>query len=165
MIRLILLLILNSLWPAPLRWEIKNDAYGEHKKHPNYDWERRTVLCALTGVLASCALTWIEHHDWQWTLWNAVKYSLCSAAIFIAVFPYAINYIHLKNHVTRAKTTKGYLEYQFLTRKEIIHHVLTHLSDSAVPDKYEWYRRLGPIGRLIAYDLLLIASVWLWMVV
>ena len=162
MIHLILFLIIIILWPSPLRWEIKNDAYGERKKHPNYDWQRRTVLCILAGLANAVFLNIIYEYGWWWVIWNAVRYSVCTAGIFIAIFPYAINYVQLKNHVTRANTSSGYLEYQFLQIREIITHILTHLSDTAIPDKYDWYRKLGPALRLAGYGIILIVSITIW---
>lgn len=42
-------------------------------------------------------------------------------------------------------------------------YVLNHLSDSAIPDKWQWWRSLGPYGRLAVYLVCFVLSI-LWFI-
>ena len=158
-----LLFLLNI---TPLYWEIKNDTNGD--EHPNYDWERRMFLCSLVGVISAISIHWFS--PWWEFLLFAVKYSVCCAGIFSAIFPYWVNYVHLKKGIVviskdvSTKAYKGIIRYHFesLTKKEIFIHVVSHLSDSAIPDKWKFWRKIGWVGRLIVYAFILTCSSILW---
>ena len=143
----------------PTWFEVYRDQDGD--VHPNYDWKFRGLLCILSGVLV--AIIMHKNSDWLAESLVILKYILSSILIFTSVFPYWINFVHLKNGVTTFEGIPKSHRYDFkyLNHYEVIDHVLKHLSNTAWPDKEKWYRDFGWGGRLIVYVLILCVSIYL----
>ena len=143
----------------PTWFEVYRDRNGDI--HPNYDWKFRGLTCIIAGFLAPYGVH--DYTGWESYVLTSIKYTTISIMLFTSIFPYWINFVHLKNNVTRfAGVTKSHrYDFKFLTYSEILKHVLTHLSDTAWPDKEQWYRSLRWIGRLIIYGLILCVSIYL----
>jgi hypothetical protein len=93
------------------------------------------------------------------------KYSIVSASLYASIFPYWINYVHLKNRITGIQRyLRVYVTYPHSKRKEIFMHVVSHLSNFAWPDKTWWWRKLGWKGRLIVNAIILIGGLTLFFI-
>lgn len=103
-------------------------------------------------------------------LWG--KYSIVSASFYASTFPSWINLVHLKNGVTMARVNRSdwgnvmvyrtYRGYSEIDRKELLMHIVSHLSKTAWPDKIWWWRAIGWKGRLIVNSLILIGGLYLY---
>jgi len=101
------------------------------------------------------------HSDHFSFIFNLVRFSTSSAFLFAAFFPYWINFVHLKNGVTHYRGINYKFPYKYLKLHEVLDHIVTHLSDSAWPDKEKWWRAFGWFGRSIVYLVFLFVGVWL----
>lgn len=152
---------ITLLFPMP------TEGYRDRKgdAHPNSDWITRGIFCCISGLLVS--FLWNQRTDL--IIMDAIRFSFVSSLLFAALFPYYINWVHLKNKVTSYKTYrinngKSWVytyPYGTLTKKEIFDHVVGHLSDTAWPDKTWWWRRLGWKGRMIINSIILCIAIWL----
>lgn len=164
---------------APTIFEIIRDRHGD--AHPNSDWKLRTTFCIISGGVFTLVMlpsdTTLNH-----ALLNFIRFIVVSGCLFTGIFNYWINYVHLKNGVTEAKvkiknslfnspmtgTSKplmfidGVADYFECSKKEVLIHVLSHLSDSAWPDKTWWWRAIGWQGRLIVNTVILIGGLYLY---
>lgn len=140
----------------PTWFEGYRDRNGD--AHPNNDWKLRGIICLISGIVATIILPKSE-----WMILDFLRYSTSSILLFTSVFPYWINFIHLKNGVTRYNGIPKTHIYNFknLNSNEVLDHVVKHLSDTAWPDKEKWYRAFGWGGRLIAYLLILCVAILL----
>lgn len=155
----LLIIFISSLFPT---WnEAYRDRHGD--AHPNSDWKVRGVQCLITGLLSALILVNQDFRmaitSWQFYI-NWVKFTISSALTFAALFPYYINFIHLKNGVTTYSHPNGkYYMFGFLSRKEKFDHIVNHLSKSAWPDKTVWWRRLGWKWRMVISAVFLISAI------
>lgn len=105
---------------------------------------------------------------------QVTTYYVTSAAIYASIFPYWINWVHLKNGVTEARVNiivsnspmfiRGVADYFECSKKDVLMHVLSHLSNSAWPDKTWWWRAIGWQGRLLVNVIILSAALYLYFV-
>lgn len=146
---------------TPTWFEGIRDRKGD--SHPNSDWKLRGLLCFITAALSA-----FFFRDNFWI--DTIKYTVSSALLFAALFPYYINWIHLKNGVTTYKVVKTwddgrvvpmYYKYNLLERKEIFDHIVNHMSDKAWPDKLVWWRQIGWKWRMVINTTFLIAAILL----
>jgi len=139
----------------PTLFEVYRDKYGD--VHPNYDWRIRGITCFIVACIISFLM-----YDTNYIL-NLIRFTTAATFLFAALFPYWINYIHLKNNVTTyAGIPKSHrYGFRYLTMPEILNHVVKHLSDRAWPDKEKWWRSFGWGGRAIVYLVFLFVGVWL----
>lgn len=145
--------LLSLLFPSA--FEVRRDRNGD--AHPNSDWKLRGLLCVITGALVAFI------HDGNFII-NTIRYTATSICFFASVFPYWINYIHLKNKVTTYCHDHIYIQFEKLTRKEIIYHVSNHLSLTAWPDRVVWWRQLGGRVRSIINCIILITGLIIYFI-
>lgn len=151
----LIIIFLSLLFPAAI--EVALDRDGDH--HPNNDWKLRGMLCMIVGL--TLCIIYSEHQFDLFTI-DFLRYTLMSGLVFTAVFPYWINWVHLKRKITVYTYKKAFIPYALLTKKEVIHHVMNHLSDTAWPDKIWIWRLIGPYGRLIFNILLLGLTIFIY---
>lgn len=164
--------LLVLFFPTALKvWRDRNGV-----KHPDPTFLFLIALMIGMGWVKWAMDVWgtcpCPDHLKQILLW--VKYSIVSWCLYTAIFPYWINYVHLKNGVTEARVkimsvgskllVDGVAEYLECTRKEVFLHVVSHLSKSAWPDKTWWWRALGWRGRMIVNTLILIGGLILYFI-
>lgn len=151
--------LLILFFPTALKvWRDRNGV-----KHPDNWFVLFIALMAAMGILVLL----IKPVD---NLLGLGKYSIVSWCLYASIFPYWINYVHLKNGVTDArvlvdlgyKKVYGMSEYFECSKKEVFLHVVSHLSRTAWPDKTWWWRALGWNGRLIVNALILIGGLILF---
>jgi len=139
MIKIILSLFFLKL---PTWFEVYRDRKGD--AHPNSDWKLRGITCLLVGATASII---INHLTWG----SFACYTIASVCFFTGIFPYWINYVHLRNGVTHLKyksNTHTLIPFSLATKKEVFDHVVNHLSTKAWPDKEPFWINLGWKNRL-----------------
>lgn len=154
---------------APTIFEIIRDRHGD--AHPNSDWKFRANLCIGAGLFV--ALIHNEPIYWPYLI-SLIRYSFIAGLLFAAIFPYWINWVHLKNGVTEVRVkipsvggkliVDGFAEYFECSKKEVFMHVVSHLSKSAWPDKTWWWRAIGWQGRLLVNVIILSAALYLYFV-
>lgn len=145
----ILIILLCPTWI-----ETRKDRKGN--KHPNHDWVYTLIFCIVTGCLVSFSIHQLD-------IEFMVRYSVASGFLFWAVFSYWNNLVELKNGTTTyAKIPKLHIySYRLLTWKEVLDHVVNHLSGTAWPDKTKWWRAIGWFGRLVVYLVFLTVAILL----
>lgn len=141
----------------PTMVEVTRDRKGD--SHPNADWKFRALLCACAGIIVS--ITFNKPTNYVTFISSSTVYAIASGLLFSSLFPYWINFVHLKNGVTRYLHKGIYVPYNWMLKKEVIKHVLQHLSDTAWPDKTEWWRKAGAGGRLVIYVILYLTALML----
>lgn len=164
----ILFVILLLILPAWM--EVYRDRKGD--SHPNNDWQLRTFFCLISGVFSALLLPLSTY------LIDLARYVAISGLWFSVIFPYWINYVHLKNGVTSyhkllekrytgmgiefiSRRTGG-LQWSTMTSEEKFDHIVNHMSDTAWPDRIVWWRQLGWKCRAIVNAVLLCISIIIW---
>lgn len=140
------LLVSILLLIIPTWYEVFRDRHGD--AHPNSDWKLRGFMCLVCGALVG-----MIHGD---LVFGTIKYTLSAIFLFAALFPYWINFVHLKNGVTSYMIPA---RYDLLNVDEILEHVKNHLSKTAWPDKTWWWIKLGANGRFIVYLVFFILAI------
>lgn len=159
--------LLILFFPTALKvWRDRNGV-----KHPDPTFILLVCLMMACGNFVWVIMNWDGWtHDYiQWII-QASRYVIVSAAFYASIFPYLVNYVHLKNGVTEARIkikslvvpTYVVAEYLECTKKEVFIHIVSHLSKTAWPDKTWWWRALGWNGRLIVNALILIGGLILF---
>lgn len=107
----------------PLGYAIWEDRKGD--KHPNHDW----VIIGIIMVVVSFIAAFI---DGRFNIWfNWFRSFMLSFGIYAALFDYGVSFMYLISKKVERKVNP-----------------LTHLSDTAWPDRTPWWRALGWGGRL-----------------
>lgn len=154
----VLIIFIGLLFPT---WfEKRRDRNGD--AHPNNDWKFRGLLCILAGATLALVYESRPFDFWQF-LFDFNRFTIASILFFSSIFPYWINYTHLKNGVTTfAGIPKHHIySYRLLTRTEVFFHVVNHLSKKAWPDKESWWMALGWKGRAFVNGSLLLIGILL----
>lgn len=138
------------------------------------------MFCIIAGVFSAFTL---ELSDY-WI--DVIRYTSIATIWFGVVFPYWINYVHLRNGITSfirkrpskpgevtlssASPVMAYgvflikeaIPFGLLTDEEKFDHIVNHMSDTAWPDKIVWWRQLGWKGRAIVNAIALCISIVIW---
>lgn len=123
------------------------------RRHPDPEGVAWVLTCWMLGFIA-VALIQYPHESMPHVL--LLK---CLAVSFTghgAIFNYAFNALWINKASHSGFDRQQWFEYR-------VHYVLNHLSDSAVPDRWQWWRSLGPYGRLAVYLVCFVISI-LWFV-
>lgn len=151
------LIVILTILLIPTEFEVIRDRKGDI--HPNSDWKIRALLCATVGMIVTLAFTFQETYiDF---IRVSVVYTISSGLLFASVFPYWVNFVHLKNGVTTYNVHGKGMPYSLLTKWEVAKHVLQHLSQTAWPDKTWWWRWIGVGGRFVVNFILLVIAILL----
>lgn len=123
--------LITLLFDFSATWtEGYRDRHGD--AHPNSDWKMRGLLCLIAGLMSALIDPRLTY------LIDVARHTSISALLFSALFPYWINYIHLKN-----KVTAYIIPFGLMTRQEKFDHIVNHMSDTAWPDRDPSWRSLG----------------------
>lgn len=165
---MILLLILTLLFfsPIPLLWELKDDAPGDIHGKGNKDMIYRSILCFISGGLTTLVISFKagpEINVWM----NIIRYTLCTAGIFTALFSYVVNYIHLKRGITAYRVTPDAIKsipFRLMKDREVFDHVVNYMNEKSWPDRWKLWRKIGWIGRGIVHLIIISISIILWFI-
>lgn len=146
----IIFCLMLALFPSYA--EMYRDRLGD--AHPNDDWKMRGVFCLLSGAISAKLFPLDQPY-----LLDLLRYTFLSVCIFSAVFPYWINYVHLKNGVTWYIYQNRAVPFNLLNSNEIFKHITGHLSRTAWPDKTYWWRQLGWKKRLIINCIIIVVGI------
>lgn len=123
-------------------WALWNDRNGDDHKKGNYNdisWETWFILTS------SAIVYWIE--DYNWLIY--FKSLAISITGFGLIFPYAFNWYWLYHQRSQLTGLRRFIR------------AMSMLSDTAIPDKWKWWRSLGWFGRLLVYVVLFtLALIW-----
>lgn len=161
------LLSLLFISPIPLLWELKDDAPGDIHGKGNKDMIYRSLLCFLSGALTTLIIAFKAGPEIN-IFMNIARYTLCTAGIFIALFSYLVNYVHLKRGVTHytkwsmTSDRKLTIDFKFLTDREIFDHVVNHMNKNSWPDTSKFWNKIRWQGRAIVHLIIISISIILW---
>lgn len=128
---------------VPTAWALYDDRKGD--KHPNKDWIGIGIIMVISSF-------WVGLSEMLWLM--MVKGLCVSYAGFLLFFPPFMNWVLIKEE----NGVKG-----FINAKHKIIHCLDHLSLTAIPDKWKWYRAIPWYIRISGYLLLFVLSI-IWFV-
>jgi hypothetical protein len=147
---------------SPTALKVDRDRNGV--KHPDPAFIVFIGIMIGAGFIAWCVKYWpVAGSSFTLALLLIAKYSIVSASFYASIFPYWINYVHLKNGVTYRRLYYD-VDRKHRYRETIFKHVASHLSDFAWPDKTWWWRALGWRGRMIVNALILIGGLTLFFI-
>lgn len=108
---------------APLAYAVIEDRNGD--KHPNNDW----MIIGLFMLVASIVSAFI---DGRFNFWfNLFRSFMLSFGIYVLLFDYIVSIVLVMRGTVEGKINP-----------------LKHFSDTAIPDKWAWWRAIGWGGRL-----------------
>lgn len=152
--------LLILFFPTALKvWRDRNGV-----KHPDNTFPYFILLMALCGMgVAIIDVIKIGPEIYPNHRWLMAKYSFVSWCLYASIFPYCINWVHLKNGVVQVGAWRmSFYHISYSSKKEIFLHIVCHLSKTAWPDKTWWWRGLGWKGRLVVNALILIGGLILY---
>lgn len=115
------------------------------RRHPDPDG-----VLELIYIWSICALfAWYIRHELHHETSALIRLLMCYAVSFTGhglFFTYTYNWM-------------WFYKYYNIKYFSLPKYIFTHLSDSAVPDRWKFWRSLGPYGRLAVYILIFTAAV------
>ena len=141
-----------TLIVPPTGIKLIKDRNGIQHPDPSEAWFV-ALICGCSGGIA-CIL-----ND-SLSLWEWVRATCVSGGSFWLLFPYLFNWMWfnktIQPTIIRCKQ-KGLIIYSKIYNRRW--YILNYLSDKAIPDKYNWWRKLGWAGRIIVYLLIFTITV------
>jgi hypothetical protein len=130
---MLLTILLILLLTVPTLWALWDDRNGD--KHPNHDLVMVTVLTFIvstfTALINPLTIYWLD----------LLRGVVLAGAIYVSVFPYAVNYMLIKRGVINTRN-KWY----------------NHLSKTAWPDRTGWWQATPWFGRMFFAAVILLAA-------
>lgn len=132
--RLAIETLLSFVWLSlPTVWAVLDDCNGD--KHPNYDNVSVTTFGLIMSALYALLMRTSYDYDF-YLMW--ICCGLVSAAIYMFIFPYVINYVLI---------SRGIMNRPYW---------YDALNDVSWPDNWQWWRRLNWRYRMAISALLFI---------
>lgn len=142
----------------PLAFKLWRDRNG--RKHPDPNGVLNVAMVMYLSItlvrFISLVAGWDEFgKNVNDVVFWYVKALAVSYTGYLLLFPPFMNFVRvLRWQKGLDKTMGGKTDYS-----KFIIYCLDHLSDTAIPDKWKWYRALGWKVRIISYFILFLASI------
>lgn len=105
------------------------------RRHPDYEGVAWVLTCWMLGFISVAFIQYPHESMPHVLLFKCLAVSFTGHGLF---FTYIYNWM-------------WFYKYYNIKYFSLPKYIFTHLSDSAIPDRWQWWRSLGPYGRLAVY--------------